>query len=183
MTEIINKEISKKEPNLVKWARDPDAPNPRENYDAVCTTMLFKDLDLNLGDLTNINLDNNWEEVSKLILAMSPIIEMREVYVRDNPKKEFVLTFKKLKPAYDVRMVGYMFMTADQYKKIGITSSQNKEDDIVDIIFNHELKYYLNYLNGNLIKLEWCYDDDELEHLYVTPDDLKNHINLLTEKE
>ncbi len=41
--------VKKSEEDLViKWVRDPDAPNPREDSDATCTTMLFKDLELNI---------------------------------------------------------------------------------------------------------------------------------------
>ena len=131
----------------VKWIRDPDALNPREESDT-CTTMLFNDLELNIGDLINkYNLDQSWTAIYNDIISSNSIIEIRPVYVRSNPAKEFVLTFDKLPPAYDTRLIGYMYMNKEQYQNIGITSEGFKEEAVVNSIFNHELKYYLNYIN------------------------------------
>ena len=160
----------------VKWVRDPNAPNPREEPWPTCTTMLFNDLELNIGDLINkYNLDQPWKNIYDDIIASNSIVEIRSVYVRSNPSKEFVLTFDKLEPAYDTRLIGYMYMNKEQYQSIGITSEGFKEEGVVNSIFNHELKYYLNYINGNLIKIT-SKNNGEEEFMYVTPDDLEKHI-------
>lgn len=159
----------------VKWIRDPDAPNPREEADT-CTTMLFKALELNIGDLVNnIDLEQSWAAIYNDIISSNSIIEIRPVYVRYNPAKEFVLTFDKLPPAYDTKLIGYMYMNKEQYQNIGITSEGFKEEAVVNSIFNHELKYYLNYINGSLIKITFTNNEKE-EFIHVIPEDVEKHI-------
>ena len=62
----------------VKQVRDPDAPNPREEPWLTCTTMLFKDLELNIGDL--INKYNN--QKNQIIIGKQTtgdLLEFKEV--------------------------------------------------------------------------------------------------------
>lgn len=167
---------------VIKWVRDPEAPNPRELD--TCTTMLFKDLELNIGDLINtIDLDRSWKDIYDDIIFSNSIVEIRPVYVRSNPAKEFVLTFDKLEPAYDTRLIGYMYMNKEQYQSIGITSEGFKEEAVVNSIFTHELNYYLNYMNGNLIKITFI-DNEKEESMHVIEDDLQKHIDFkMLEKE
>lgn len=175
MEQVLKKKLKKIK--SVKWTRDPDAPNPRKDKD-LFTHMIFKDLSLTIGDVTEINTEQEWYKIYDEIQKTKSVIEIKPVYVRDNPQKEIVLSFENLTPAYDVRMIGYMYMTKDQYLNIGMTTEE-KDLEVIDTIFNFELKYYLNYLSGTLINLECEHMDGEKFNVHIAPEDIDRYIDTM----
>ena len=118
----------------------------------------------------NPNLISSISNYSKQVFgAFTFIREISVKYVKENNNKINVISFLKLAPILQKDIINYLF------DENGITSSENKINDIIELMNNN--KPNLSYDLGNNYRFVKSYDECYLTEIIDTPE-IREEINL-----